>query len=82
MSLVRSRENDGTLRTASDREAAVHVVRRHETDAAMVVLDVVPAEEVDAESASVLDAAEAVGEIGPILQRLELRFGEWMSSET
>jgi hypothetical protein len=42
-------------------------------DAAVVVLGVVPAEEPLAERAGVFDAAEAVGEVGPVLQRPEVR---------
>ena len=42
----------------------------------MVVFVVVPAEEVPAESRGVLDAAEALREVGPVLEGLEARLGE------
>ena len=44
-------------------------------DAAVAVGVVVPGEEGDEERAGVLDAGEAVGEVGPVFQRLELRLG-------
>jgi hypothetical protein len=44
------------------------------------MLVVVPREEVPAESAAIFDAPEAVGEIGPVLHRLELRLREWVVS--
>ena len=40
------------------------------------MLEVVPGKKRAAESAGVLDAAEAVGEVRPVLERLELRFRE------
>lgn len=42
---------------------AVNIVGRVEADAAVIVLAVVPAEEIDAVRTRVLDAAEALGEI-------------------
>jgi hypothetical protein len=44
-------------------------------DPAVVVLVVVPGEQPLAERSGVGEAAEAVGEVGPVLQRLELGFG-------
>lgn len=41
-----------------------------------MVLEVVPVEKVLAETASVLMRAEAVGEAGPVLERLEVALGE------
>ena len=46
--------------------------RREHREAAVVVLEVVPVEEVLAEASSVLRGAEAVREVRPVLQRLEL----------
>jgi hypothetical protein len=45
----------------------------HQADAAVTVLVVVPAEKALAMRAGVLDRVEALGELGSILQRLELR---------
>ncbi len=49
------------------------VLRGQHRQSAVPVLGVVPAEEVHAEAAGVLEAAEAIRELGPVLQRLELR---------
>jgi hypothetical protein len=51
---------------------------RQQPDAGMSVRRVVPGEERVAERAGLLDAAEPFVEVGPILQRLELRLGERM----
>ncbi len=48
--------------------------RREEADAGVVVLFVVPVEEVDGEGTGVLDRAEAGWEAWPILQGSELTF--------
>ena len=48
--------------------------RGEEADAGVVVLFVVPVEEVDGKSAGVLDRAEAGWEAGPVLQGAELAF--------
>ena len=48
---------------------------RHQADPAVAVFVVVPAEELLAVSASVLDRAEALGEVGSVLQGFELRLG-------
>ena len=48
--------------------------RREEADAGVVVLFVVPAEEVDDEGTGVLDGTEAGREAWPILQGSELTF--------
>ena len=53
----------------------VDAVRGHVADARMAMHDVVPGEEGLAVGPCVLDAAEARGEVGPVLQRLELRLG-------
>src|SRR6266702_4474480 len=53
--------------------AVMHGRRREQRETRVVMLVVVPVEEPDAEGARVLDAAEPVRELGPVLQRLELR---------
>jgi len=50
--------------------------RRHHPDAEVPMFVVVPAEEPLAVCACILDAAEAPGEVGTVLQGLELRLGE------
>jgi hypothetical protein len=52
---------------------AVDVGRGVVPDAGMTMVLVVPAEEATAEGAGVLQRAEAVGELGPVLEGLELR---------
>ena len=52
--------------------AEVHAVGRHVADAGVAVFVVVPGEEGLAVGLSVLYAAEARGEVGPVLQGLEL----------
>ena len=56
------------------RESIMYAFGGQQTDATVVVFVVVPAEEVDAKGACVLDAAEPFGELGPVLQSLELAF--------
>jgi hypothetical protein len=56
----------------------MHIVGRQQPKSAVMVLGVVPREEVVAVGAGVLDGAEPPWEGGPVLQRLELRFGEWV----
>ncbi len=46
-----------------------------QSDPGVAMLVAVPAEEPVAEDAGVLDAAEPVGEVRPVLQGLELRLG-------
>jgi hypothetical protein len=53
----------------------VHVGRRHETDSGMPMLVVVPVEERPTELPGVNDRTETLREVGPILERLELRLG-------
>jgi hypothetical protein len=59
-------------------ESKVDVVRREQPDSDVVMLGVVPGEEVAAEAACVLERTESVRKVGPVLQGLELRFGEWV----
>jgi hypothetical protein len=49
--------------------------RRHQADAAVAVFMVVPVEEALAVSARIFDRAEACGEVGSVLEGLELRLG-------
>lgn len=56
--------------------AARHVSRGEQTEAAVMMLEVVPVEEVPAEAACVLGHAEAVGEAGPALESLEVAIRE------
>jgi hypothetical protein len=56
--------------------AVMHLVRGHETDPGMVVVLVVPIEELAAETSGILHAAEAFGEAGLILQGFEVALGE------
>ena len=46
-----------------------------QAEPAVAVLVVVPGEEVLAVGAGVLDRGEAAGEVGPVLEGLELRLG-------
>ncbi len=56
--------------------AVVHLVRRHQADTGMVMVLVVPIEEVAAEASGILNAAEALGELRLVLECLEVAFGE------
>jgi hypothetical protein len=58
--------------------AVMNLVRRHQTDAGMTMVLVVPVEEAAAEAPGVLDAAEPLGEVRLVLQRLEVTFREWV----
>jgi hypothetical protein len=73
---VRGFEHPGTSSDALGGEPAVDVLRREHGDAAVAVLAVVPVEEGTAVRAGVLQGPKAIGEDGPVLQRLELRLGE------
>jgi hypothetical protein len=64
------------------RAAVVAIRRPLEADAAVVVLVVVPGEEVDAVRAGILDAAEALGNIGAVLEGLESGPRERLSLDT
>jgi hypothetical protein len=58
------------------RSAVVDVGRGVQAEAGMAVLVVVVGEEALAVGPRILDRAEPAGELGPVLQPLELRFGE------
>lgn len=54
----------------------VDVVGREEPETTVAVLVALAAEEVDAVGPAVLDGAEALREVGPVLHGLELGLGE------
>src|SRR5271165_1204827 len=68
-------EGDGALLVQHRSGAVVDGGRSHQTDTAVAVIVVVPVEELLAVSPSVLDRAEAIGEVGSVLQGFELRLG-------
>src|ERR1039458_817580 len=68
-------ERDGALLGERRSGAIVDGGWGHQSDPAMAVFVVVPVEEVLAVSASVLDRAEAIWEVGSVLQGFELRLG-------
>src|SRR4051794_23370356 len=53
------------------RAAVVHVVRRKHLHAAVAVLQIIPCKKVATEAPRVLQAAEPVREVWPVLERLE-----------
>ena len=67
---------DTKIAEGKTRNEAMRCLKRRLADAGVAVLVVVPAEEPAAEGAGVLDGAEAVGEVGPVLEGLELALGE------
>ena len=71
-------EHGGSHCDALLRPAVMHIIRRQEPKARMMVLGVVPGEEEVAVGSRVLDRAEPLRERRPVLQRLELRFREWV----
>src|SRR5688572_12379849 len=68
-------ERDSALLGERGGALVVHGVGRHEADAGMTMLGVVPAKEVLAMRTGVLDRPEARWKVGPVLQRFELRLG-------
>ena len=56
--------------------AVVHLVWSDQADPGVMMILIVPVEEAAAEAFGVLNAAEAFGEAGRVLQRLEMTFGE------
>lgn len=48
--------------------------RRKQPNAAVMMLRVIPGKEDPAEATAILDGAESIGELRPVLERLELRF--------
>ena len=76
MRCVGALQDPRTLFVERLRAREVHRRRGHEADTGMPVLVVVPSKERPQERAGVLEAIEALGELGPVFERLELRFGE------
>ena len=56
------------------RKSIVDGLRREQSDAGVMMLCVIPGKEDLAETPAILDAAEPIGEVRPVLERLELRF--------
>jgi len=72
----RLREDPCALVTLRLGESVVDIVRREQPEPDVMMFRVVRREEVAAGAAPVLEGAEAVREVGPVLHRLELRLGE------
>ena len=68
-------ERDAALCGERGRAAVVHGVGRHQCDAGMTMLSVVPAEELSAMRPCIFDRAEARRKVGSVLQGLKLRLG-------
>ena len=60
------------------RKSVVDGLRRVQSDAGVMMLCVIPGKEDLTETSAILDAAESVGEVRHILERLELRLGKWI----
>ena len=60
-----SLEHEGSIGVTLFGEAEVHVARRQQTEASVMMLVVVPAKEVTTEAACVLNAAEASRKVRP-----------------
>src|SRR2546425_33541 len=73
---VRCRQDLGTGHEARLCQTVVDVVGREQAEAGVAVLGVVPGEKDLAVRASILDRAEALREVRPVFQRLELRLRE------
>ena len=69
-------EDAGAVGLTDGGETVVHVMRGEEAEADVVLLAVVPGEEVAAEAARVFESPEALGEVRAVLERLELGLGE------
>ena len=67
-------EDHASLRPDRLGPAVVDVGRSVQADARMAVIVVVPGEESSAVGTGVLEAAEPVGEVRPVLEGPELRF--------
>ena len=76
MELVSDIEDRLSLRDEFGSLAIMDRCRRQQVQAGMVMLVVVPGKEVLAESAGILDGAEAVRVVRPVLHRFEVRFRE------
>ena len=60
------------------RKTVMDSFRGEQADTGMVMFDVIPGKEILAEASAILDATEALGEIWPVLEGLELGLGEWL----
>ncbi len=56
--------------------AVMHLVRRHQADADVMMILIVPREEAAAEGLCILDAAETFGKLRLVFQGLEVRLRE------
>ena len=74
MALVSAIENDLPFCDELGSLAVVNACRCHQAQAGMVVLVVIPGEEVLAKAARILDRSEAVRVSRAVLQGLEVRF--------
>jgi hypothetical protein len=74
MQTVRDAEHGRTSIKALLRATMMYIVRRKEPHSGVMVLEVVPIEEVFAVRPTVFEAPESLGKIWSILQRLEVRF--------
>src|SRR5436190_19605492 len=68
---VRSGKHGGAVCESAAGEAVMHLRRREETEATVMVARVVPVEEMPTEAEPVLLRAEAFGKLRTVLHRLE-----------
>jgi hypothetical protein len=69
-------EHDGPGGHPLVGQAEVHVVRGEQAKTAVMVFDVVPREEDVALGPDILEGAEPLWEVGPVLEGLELSLGK------
>jgi hypothetical protein len=69
-------EHAGSLCEALGGEAVVDVVWRQQREPVVVMLGVVPVEEGTEERAGMVERGEPRGEVGAVLEGLEMRLGE------
>ena len=60
------------------RLSIVHLVRRHQANAKMMVVAIIPLEKVTTEALGILDTAKSFRELRLILLGLEVAFREWI----
>ena len=70
---IRRRQDGGTRGVPCGGKAMMHIGRRVEPEAAVMIFSVVPAKEIDAVRPGVFQRAKARGKIRAILERLALR---------
>ena len=73
---IRGAEDRSAPVTTRLREAVMHIVRRVEPETAVPMLGVVPRKEIGAVHPRVLEGTKPLGEIGAILEGLELGLRE------